>query len=93
MQRILDLVSKFYKINDIEINRQKSVIIVINLKKVIATIVIQNEMILFLELGEVTRYLIIYILSKGINKLTIAKVEEEIAFITSKIIFKAITDK
>jgi hypothetical protein len=93
MQNILDLASEFYKMNDIEINTQKSAAVIINSRNTTATLTLQNEMVPILAPSEETRYLGIYISSEGINKPTIAKVEKEINFITSKIIFKAITDK
>ena len=93
MQKILNLAAEFYRINDIEINTQKSAAIVINPRKTTTTLTLQNGIVPILKPGEATRYLGIYISSEGINKPTIAKVKEEINYITNKIGGKAITDK
>src|SRR4051812_26611134 len=82
MQTILDLASEFYKMNDIEINTQKSAAVIINSKNTAATLTLQNKTVPILAPGKETRYLGIYVLSEGINKPTITKVEEEIHFIT-----------
>ena len=93
MQQILDLASEFYRINDIEINTDKSAIIVINPKTKPKPVTIQGRPVIPLRDGESTRYLGIYLSTEGINKPTIKKVEEELIYITNKIKTKAITDK
>src|SRR4051812_22150579 len=93
MQSILDLVLEFYKINDIEINTQKSAAVIINGKNTTTILTLQNETIPILTPGEEIRYLGIFVSSEEINKLIIVKVEEEIRLIINKIIFKAITNK
>src|SRR3954469_17446475 len=93
MQEILDLVSEFYKINDIEINTEKSAVIVINPRSQPKPVIIQDKPVTPLLKEEFTRYLGVFISLKGINKPTISKIEEEISYITNKIKLKAITDK
>ena len=94
MQRILNIATEFYEINDININSQKTTSIVLNDKKTTNHLLkIKGETIRDLEPGESERYLEIYLSTQGIKAATIKVLNQEVTNTLNKIRNKAITDK
>ncbi|KAG9299017.1 hypothetical protein G9A89_020330 [Geosiphon pyriformis] len=73
IQNILDIVSEFFVINDISINNKKTVAIPINRGVKIVSLSINGLPILIAKKDEVHHYLGIFLSTKGLLKLSVAK--------------------
>ena len=94
MQKILDIASEFYHINDIDINNQKTISIILNDKKATNhSLTIQNQPIQNLLPGESTWYFGIYIDTQGIKSPTITILSNKINNIIQMTKSKAIINK
>ena len=94
MQQILNIVTEFYQINYININTQKTTLIVLNDKKTTNhQLKIKGEIIRDLKLGESERYLGVYLSIQDIKTVTTKILNQKINNILSKIKNKAITNK
>ncbi|KAG9297025.1 hypothetical protein G9A89_008611 [Geosiphon pyriformis] len=92
-QKILDIASEFFSVNDISINDSKMVAIPINQEVKDASLSISGSNILIVKRKESHRYLKIFILSDGLSKLSLAKAHSDVRFFSNVVLRKTITEK
>ncbi|KAG9301075.1 hypothetical protein G9A89_015811, partial [Geosiphon pyriformis] len=92
-QHILDVASKFFQINDISINNDKTVAIPINCRVRDPAFFISGLPISVAKKGEFHQYLDIFLLTESLFKPSLAKVHSNIHFFTNLVLKKAISDK
>ncbi|KAG9298886.1 hypothetical protein G9A89_015907 [Geosiphon pyriformis] len=78
IQHILNVASKFFQVNDIFINTDKTVAISINYKVGSLFLVISGSPIAIAKRGESHRYLNIYLLTEGLSKSSLAKAQSDV---------------
>ncbi|KAG9294426.1 hypothetical protein G9A89_001931 [Geosiphon pyriformis] len=76
-QHILDVTSKFFQINDISINNDKTVAIPINCRVENPVLFISDSPISVAKKGESHQYLGIFLLTEGLSKPSLAKIQSE----------------
>ncbi|KAG9294951.1 hypothetical protein G9A89_017745 [Geosiphon pyriformis] len=92
-QKILDIVSKFFSINNISINTSKTVTIPINQKVKDMSLSISSSNILVAKKRKFHQYLGIFISSDGLSKPSLAKAHSDVRFFSNVVLKKAITEK
>ncbi|KAG9291585.1 hypothetical protein G9A89_022004 [Geosiphon pyriformis] len=92
-QYALNIVSKFFVINDISINSEKTVAIPINQGVKIASLSICGQPILIAKKGESHCYLGIFLSTEGLSKPSVVKAHADIRFFVNVVLRKAITNK
>ncbi|KAG9299298.1 hypothetical protein G9A89_013946 [Geosiphon pyriformis] len=92
-QHILNIASKFFKINDISINNNKTVAILINSKVANASLLISGRLISIAKGDESHRYLCIFLSTEGLSKPSFAKTYADVRFFSNMVFRKAILDK
>ncbi|KAG9290832.1 hypothetical protein G9A89_010981 [Geosiphon pyriformis] len=92
-QHILDIASKFFRINDISINNDKTVAIPINCKVENPAFFISGLPISVAKKGESHWYLGIFLSTEDLSKLSLAKAYSDICFFTNLVLKKAISNK
>ncbi|KAG9307742.1 hypothetical protein G9A89_023307 [Geosiphon pyriformis] len=81
-QCILDIVGKFFEVNDIAINSEKTVAILINKKVLAASLHINGLSISITKQGEAHRYLGIFLSTNGLFKPSLAKAQSDVSIKT-----------
>ncbi|KAG9300159.1 hypothetical protein G9A89_010569 [Geosiphon pyriformis] len=92
-QKILDIASKFFLVNNISINASKMVAIPINQGVKDVLLSISGSNILVVKRRESHQYLGIFISSDGLSKLSLAKAHLDVRFFSNVVLRKAITKK
>ncbi|KAG9297859.1 hypothetical protein G9A89_006800 [Geosiphon pyriformis] len=92
-QHILNIASKFFQVNDISINTDKTVVIPINCKVGSSSLVISGSPIAIVKRGKFHQYLGIYLSTKSLSKSNLAKTQLDIWFFSNLVLRKAISDK
>ncbi|KAG9305432.1 hypothetical protein G9A89_021150 [Geosiphon pyriformis] len=92
-QHILNVTSKFFQVNDISINNDKTVAIPINSRVSSSFLSISGSPISVAKKGESHRYLGIFFSTEGLSKLSLAKAHSDIHFFVNLVLRKAISDK
>ncbi|KAG9296905.1 hypothetical protein G9A89_006860 [Geosiphon pyriformis] len=90
---ILNVASKFFDINDISINNNKTVVIPINYKVADSSLLISGSPISIAKRGESHHYLGIYLSTKGFSKPSLAKTHSNVWFFANLVLKKAVSDK
>ncbi|KAG9296410.1 hypothetical protein G9A89_015002 [Geosiphon pyriformis] len=92
-QHILDIASEFFKINDISINNNKTVVIPINCKVTCPNLSISSLHISIVKRGEFHHYLGIFLSTKDLSKPSLAKANADVRFFANLVLRKTISDK
>ncbi|KAG9297165.1 hypothetical protein G9A89_019446 [Geosiphon pyriformis] len=92
-QRILDVVSEFFRFNDISVNNDKTVAIPINCRVLDPRLTISGVPISIAKKGESHRYLGIFLSSESFSKLSLAKAQADVWFFVNLVLRKVISDK
>ncbi|KAG9295379.1 hypothetical protein G9A89_013408 [Geosiphon pyriformis] len=92
-QFALNIASEFFEINDISINSNKTVAIPINQSVKVASLFICGQPISVVRKDEAYHYLDIFLSTKGLSKLSVAKAYSNVQFFVNVVLRKAITDK
>ncbi|KAG9298996.1 hypothetical protein G9A89_020309 [Geosiphon pyriformis] len=92
-QYILNIASKFFDINNISINNNKTVAILINCKIADPSLLISKSPIFIVKKEESHHYLRIYLSTKGLSKLSLAKAHSDVWFFANLVLKKAVSDK
>ncbi|KAG9284013.1 hypothetical protein G9A89_022787 [Geosiphon pyriformis] len=92
-QYALNIASKFFIINDISINSEKTVAISINQSVKIAKLSICGQPILIAKKSETHYYLGIFLSTEELSKLSVARAYVNVHFFVNVVLKKAITDK
>ncbi|KAG9288606.1 hypothetical protein G9A89_006707 [Geosiphon pyriformis] len=92
-QYALNIASKFFVINNIFINSEKTVVIPINQGVKIASLSIYGQPISITKKGKAHHYLGIFLLTKGLFKLSVAKAHADVHFFVNVVLKKTVTDK
>ncbi|KAG9299131.1 hypothetical protein G9A89_020444 [Geosiphon pyriformis] len=93
IQHILNVVSEFFRINDISINNDKTVAIPINARISNPSLFISGSPIFITKKGESYRYLGIFLSTDGFSKPSLAKVHSDVCFFSNLVLKKAVSDK
>ncbi|KAG9300791.1 hypothetical protein G9A89_023589 [Geosiphon pyriformis] len=93
IQHILNVVSEFFLINDININNEKTVAIPINKKMGVPVLSINGQAIAVANSGVSHRYLGIFLSTNGLSKPSLAKANSDIRFFSNMVLWKAVSDK
>ncbi|KAG9301951.1 hypothetical protein G9A89_020995 [Geosiphon pyriformis] len=83
----------FFRINDISINNDKTVVIPINCKVGNSTLFISGSPISVAKKGESHQYLGIFLSTESLSKPSLAKAHSDVHFFTNLVLKKAISDK
>ncbi|KAG9290068.1 hypothetical protein G9A89_010374 [Geosiphon pyriformis] len=89
----LNIVSKFFVVNNISINSEKMVAILINQDIRIASLSICGQPILIAKKGETYCYLEIFLFTKGLSKPSVNRAHSGIHFFTNVLLKKAVMNK
>ncbi|KAG9299222.1 hypothetical protein G9A89_013870 [Geosiphon pyriformis] len=92
-QRILDIVDKFFEVNNIAINSEKTVAIPINKRVSAVSLHINGLSISIAKQGEAHRYLGIFLSTDGLSKPSLAKAQLDVRFFSNMVLRKTLTDK
>ncbi|KAG9299723.1 hypothetical protein G9A89_013083 [Geosiphon pyriformis] len=92
-QYILDIASKFFRVNNISINNEKTVAIPINQRVSSASLSISGLLILIACKKESHQYLGIYLSSESLSKSSLAKAHLNVRFFVNLVLKKVISDK
>ncbi|KAG9289083.1 hypothetical protein G9A89_022392 [Geosiphon pyriformis] len=92
-QHILNVTSKFFCVNDISINNDKTVVIPINSRVSNPFLSISDLPISIAKKEESHRYLGIFLLTKNFSKSSLVKAHSDIRFFTNLVLKKTVTDK
>ncbi|KAG9294055.1 hypothetical protein G9A89_004923 [Geosiphon pyriformis] len=92
-QHILNVTGKFFHINDISINNDKTVAIPINSKVSNPFLSISGLPISIAKRGESHWYLGIFLSTEGFSKPSLAKANSDVHFFTNLVLRKAVSDK
>ncbi|KAG9291641.1 hypothetical protein G9A89_022060 [Geosiphon pyriformis] len=92
-QHIFNIASKFFRLNDISINNDKTVAIPINCQISNSYLIVSGLPISVAKKKEPHRYLGIFLSSEGLSKPSITKVHSDVQFFVNLILKKAISDK
>ncbi|KAG9302337.1 hypothetical protein G9A89_008829 [Geosiphon pyriformis] len=90
---ILNVASKFFDINNISINNDKTVAISINCKVADPFLLISRSPISIAKRGELHHYLGIYLSIKGLSKPSLAKTHSDVWFFANLVLKKVVSDK
>ncbi|KAG9297522.1 hypothetical protein G9A89_001462 [Geosiphon pyriformis] len=93
MQYVLNIASKFFAINDIFINNEKTVAIPINQVVRVASLSISGQPISIVKKGKTHRYLGIFLSTKELSKPSVAKAYSDVHFFVNVVFRKIITNK
>ncbi|KAG9304014.1 hypothetical protein G9A89_005924 [Geosiphon pyriformis] len=93
MQYVLNIASDFFSINNISINNEKTVAIPINQGVRFAFLSISGQPISIAKKNKAHRYLGIFLSTKGLSKLSLAKAHSDVCFFVHTVLRKAIMDK
>ncbi|KAG9298400.1 hypothetical protein G9A89_000399 [Geosiphon pyriformis] len=92
-QHILDVTSKFFQINNISINNNKTVAISINCRAMCPNLFISGLSIFIVKRRESHHYLGIFLLTEGLLKPSLAKANTDVGFFANLVLRKTISDK
>ncbi|KAG9290412.1 hypothetical protein G9A89_007143 [Geosiphon pyriformis] len=92
-QHILNVASKFFFINNININNKKTVAISINKRVGVSVLSINGQAITVANLGVSHRYLGIFLFTNGLSKPSLTKANSDIKFFSNMVLQKAVSDK
>ncbi|KAG9292211.1 hypothetical protein G9A89_023931 [Geosiphon pyriformis] len=92
-QYILNVASKFFRINNIFINNDKTVVILINSRVNALSLSISGLLISIAKKSESYQYLGIFHSTKGLSKLSLVKTNLNVCFFTNLVLKKAVLDK
>ncbi|KAG9295055.1 hypothetical protein G9A89_017849 [Geosiphon pyriformis] len=92
-QNILDIANKFFVVNKIFINNEKTVAIPINLGIKVASLNISGLPILIAKKSEAHHYLGIFLSTEELSKLSVTKAHSDVHFFANVVFKKAITNK
>ncbi|KAG9304767.1 hypothetical protein G9A89_016797 [Geosiphon pyriformis] len=92
-QHILNVASKFFHLNNISINNDKTVTIPINCQVTAPYLTISGMPIFIAKKGEPHRYLGIFLSSDGLSKPSLVKAHLDVRFFVNLILKKVISDK
>ncbi|KAG9284353.1 hypothetical protein G9A89_023610 [Geosiphon pyriformis] len=92
-QHILNVVSEFFRINDISINNDKTVAIFINSRISNPSLFISGSLISIAKKGKSHQYLGIFLSTDGFSKPNLAKAHSDIRFFSNLVLKKAVSDK
>ncbi|KAG9306566.1 hypothetical protein G9A89_004763 [Geosiphon pyriformis] len=92
-QHILNVVSKFFCVNDISINNDKTVVISINSRVSNLSLSISSSPISIAKKEESHQYLGIFLSTEGLSKPSLVKAHLDICFFTNLMLRKAVSDK
>ncbi|KAG9291695.1 hypothetical protein G9A89_022114 [Geosiphon pyriformis] len=92
-QNILNIASKFFSVNDILINTEKTVTIPINQDARKTKLFISGSRISMAKKGESHHYLGIFLSTKSLSKPSLAKAHIDVKFFLNVVLKKAITKK
>ncbi|KAG9284065.1 hypothetical protein G9A89_022839 [Geosiphon pyriformis] len=92
-QHILDVASKFFRLNNISINIDKTMAILINCWVANSFLLISGMPISVAKKGESYWYLGIFLSTKGFSKPSFAKAHSDVKFFANLVLKKAISDK
>ncbi|KAG9302504.1 hypothetical protein G9A89_007208 [Geosiphon pyriformis] len=92
-QHIFNIASEFFRINDISINNDKTVVIPINYRVVAPFLSICGAPISITKKETSHQYLGIFLFSDGLSKPSLAKVHLDVQFFANLVLRKAISDK
>ncbi|KAG9296079.1 hypothetical protein G9A89_011931 [Geosiphon pyriformis] len=92
-QHILDVASKFFRLNDISINNNKIMAISINCQVANLSLLISGMPISVAKKGELHQYLGIFLSTESLFKSSLAKAYSNIKFFANLVLKKAISDK
>ncbi|KAG9288470.1 hypothetical protein G9A89_015676 [Geosiphon pyriformis] len=92
-QHILDIASKFFQINNISINNNKTVAILINSKVSTLSLFISGSPIFVAYREESHWYLGIFLSTEGFSKPSLAKTHLDVHFFINLVLKKAVLDK
>ncbi|KAG9289140.1 hypothetical protein G9A89_022449 [Geosiphon pyriformis] len=93
MQHIFNMASKFFLINDININNEKTVAISINKRVGVSVLFINSQAIAVANSGVSHQYLGIFLSTDGLSKLSLTKANSDIKFFSNMVLRKAVSDK
>ncbi|KAG9301754.1 hypothetical protein G9A89_003301 [Geosiphon pyriformis] len=93
IQYALNIASKFFTINDISINNEKTVAILINQGVKITSLNINGQPISIAERDKTHRYLGIFLSTEGLSKPSLAKTHSDVCFFVNIVLRKTITNK
>ncbi|KAG9305749.1 hypothetical protein G9A89_005147 [Geosiphon pyriformis] len=93
IQYALDIVSKFFVINDISINSEKTVAILINQGVRVASLNICGQPISIAKEGKAHYYLEIFLFIEGLSKSSIAKAHSDVCIFINVLLKKAVVNK
>ncbi|KAG9289983.1 hypothetical protein G9A89_010289 [Geosiphon pyriformis] len=92
-QHILNIASKFFQINNISINNDKTVVIPINSRVSNLFLSISGLPILVTKKGESHQYLGIFLSTEGFSKPSLVRVHSDVCFFTNLVLKKTVLDK
>ncbi|KAG9301946.1 hypothetical protein G9A89_020990 [Geosiphon pyriformis] len=92
-QHIFNIASKFFQINDISINNDKTVVIFINSRISNSSLTISGLPISIAKKGEFYKYLGIFLSTEGLSKPSLARAHSDVCFFTNLVLKKAVSDK
>ncbi|KAG9294403.1 hypothetical protein G9A89_001908 [Geosiphon pyriformis] len=92
-QHILNVVSEFFRINDISINNDKTVAIPINARISNLSLFISGSPISVTKKGKFHWYLGIFLSTDGLSKPSLAKAHSDVRFFSNLVLKKAVSDK
>ncbi|KAG9284395.1 hypothetical protein G9A89_023652 [Geosiphon pyriformis] len=93
IQHILDVASKFFQINDIFINNDKTVAIPINCRVTCPNLSISGSSIFIAKREESHCYLGIFLSIEGLSKPSLVKTNTDVRFFANLVLRKTISDK
>ncbi|KAG9292121.1 hypothetical protein G9A89_005265 [Geosiphon pyriformis] len=92
-QHILNIASKFFQINNISINNDKTVAIPINSRVSNSSFSISGLLISVAKKGESYQYLGIFLSTEGLFKSSLVRVYSDVCFFINLVLKKAVSDK
>ncbi|KAG9287411.1 hypothetical protein G9A89_023783 [Geosiphon pyriformis] len=92
-QHILDVASKFFRLNDISINNDKTVAISINCQIANLSLLISGMPISVAKKKELYQYLDIFLFTEGLSKPSLTKTHSDVKFFANFVLKKSIFDK
>ncbi|KAG9301079.1 hypothetical protein G9A89_012462 [Geosiphon pyriformis] len=92
-QHILNVASKFFRVNDISINNDKTVTIPINCRVVASFLSVSSAPISIAKKGVSHQYLGIFFSSNGLSKPSLAKAHLDVWFFANLVLRKTVSDK
>ncbi|KAG9292912.1 hypothetical protein G9A89_016274 [Geosiphon pyriformis] len=93
MQHIFNVASEFFRINDISINNDKTVVILINSQIANPSLTISGSPISIAKKGEPHQYLSIFLSSESLSTSSLAKAHSDVWFFVNLVLRKTVLDK